>query len=159
MKKAIPSRRKNSLRLKDFDYATPRAYFITICSYEGKKVFSDKDLAKEIIKCLKENKEKTNLKIYIYCLMPDHLHILLNPGDSNVSISRFIQTFKSQAGFLYKKQNGTPLWQRGFYDHIVRENEDLIKIAQYILDNPVRKGLVEIAEQYSYSGVIDEIEV
>jgi len=76
-----------------------------------------------------------------------------------VSISRFIQTFKSKNGFWYEQQNKTSLWQRGFYDHIVRENEDLIKIAQYILDNPVRKGLAENAEQYPYSGAIDEIEM
>jgi len=72
MKKFILSRRKNSLRLKNFDYATPRAYSITICSYEGKKVFANKEVAKGVIECLKENKAKTNLKIYIYCLMPDH---------------------------------------------------------------------------------------
>ncbi|MFQ6002996.1 MAG: transposase [Candidatus Zixiibacteriota bacterium] len=157
MKKIILSRRKNSLRLKHFDYSTPRAYFVTICSHEGKKVFSNKELAKTIIECLKENKAKTNFKIYIYCLMPDHLHILLNPADSNMTVSRFIQTFKSQTGFWYKKQYGTPLWQRGFYDHIIRKNESLIKIAQYILDNPVRKRLVEKAEQYPYSGLLDEI--
>jgi putative transposase len=158
MKKAIPSRRKNSLRLKHFDYSTPRAYFITICSHEGKKVFSNKELARAIIKCLKENKAKRDFKIYVYCLMPDHLHILLNPCDSNVPVSRFTQAFKSQTGFWYKKQHGAPLWQRGFYDHIVRKNENLIRIAQYILNNPVRKGLVKEAEQYPYSGMIDEIE-
>lgn len=158
MKKVIFSRRKNSLRLKHFDYSTPRAYFITICSHEGKNVFSNKELAKAVIECLKANKAKNNFKIYIYCLMPNHLHILLNPGDSNMLVSRFIQTFKSQTGFWYKKYHGNPLWQRGFYDHIVRKNESLIKIAQYILDNPVRKGLVEKAELYPYSGAMDEIE-
>ena len=107
---------------------------------------------------MKANKAKNNFKIYIYCLMPNHLHILLNPGDSNMLVSRFIQTFKSQTGFWYKKYHGNPLWQRGFYDHIVRKNESLIKIAQYILDNPVRKGLVEKAELYPYSGAMDEIE-
>jgi putative transposase len=152
-------RRKNSLRLKHFDYSTPRAYFITICLHEGKYVFSDKKIAEAVIKCLKENKAKANFKIYIYCLMPDHLHILLNPGDSNMSVPRFIQTFKSQTGFWYKKQHGTSLWQRGFYDHIVRKNESLIKIAQYILDNPVRKKLVERIEHYPFSEMIDEIEM
>jgi putative transposase len=159
MKRILSSRRKNSLRLEHFDYSTPRAYFITICSHEGKEAFSNKDVAKAVIESLKKNKIKSHFKIYIYCLMPDHLHILLNPGNSNLSVSRFIQTFKSQTGFWYEKQYGSSLWQRGFYDHIVRQNENLIKIAQYILDNPVRKELVEEPEQYPYSGAMDEIEM
>ena len=135
--------RKNSLRLRDYDYSTPRAYFITICVKHGKAIFSNKKLAERSIGYLKENKEKHNYKIYAYCLMPDHLHLLLNPSCSDIPVSKFLQTFKSQTGFWYKNEHGTPLWQRGFYDHIVRRNEDLIKIAQYILDNPIRKGLTE----------------
>ena len=91
--------------------------------------------------------------------MPDHLHMLLNPAESNLTVSKFIQMFKSQTGFYHRKEHGGLLWQRGFYDHIVRKNEDLVKIAEYILSNPVRKDLVEKTEDYPYSGMWDEVEV
>ena len=109
------------------------------------------------IEFLRKSKEKNNYRIYAYCLMPDHLHILMNPESANRTVSGLVQTFKSQTSFWYKREYGEPLWQRGFYDHIVRENEDLVRIAQYILDNPIRKGLVERTEDYPYSGRWDDM--
>ena len=150
--------RKNSLRLSHFDYSTARAYFITICVKDGRALFSDRELAERTIAYLKESKDKHDYRIYAYCLMPDHLHVLLNPAESNIPVSRFLQTFKSQTGFWHKKEHGMPLWQRGFYDHVVRKNEDLIKIVQYVLENPVRRGLAGTAKEYPYSGRWDDIE-
>ena len=158
MSKTEKPKRRNSLRLKHFDYSTPRAYFIIICVKNGEAVFSDKKLAEKIIEYLRKNKDKNNYKVYTYCLMPDHLHLLLNPADSNIPVSKFLQTLKSQTGFRYKKEHGIPLWQRGFYNHVVRKNEDLVKIAQYVLNNPIRKGLTQKAEEYPFSGMWDEIE-
>ncbi len=152
-------KRKNSLRLKHFDYSTPRAYFITICTQNVQTYFLDKTLAKNIIDLLRKSKEKFNYKIYAYCLMPDHLHILLNPTGSGKTVSGIIQAFKSQTSFNFKREYGFPLWQRGFYDHIVRDNEGLLKTAQYILENPRRKKLVDQVEDYPFSGLWDEIEM
>jgi putative transposase len=150
--------RRNSLRLREFDYSAPRAYFVTICAKEGPAVLSDRKVATSVIDSLKEEKLKRGYKIYAWCLMPDHLHILLNPADSGVAISQFVQAFKSRTGFWYEKQYGKLLWQRSFYDHIVRMSEDAIKIADYILNNPVRKGMAEKPEDYPYLGTWDEIE-
>ncbi|MFH1336121.1 MAG: transposase [Candidatus Zixiibacteriota bacterium] len=152
-------KRKNSLRLKNFDYSTPQAYFITICAENVQDFFLNKKLAENIIDVLRKNKKRFKYKIYAYCLMPDHLHILLNPGGSNKTVSGIIQAFKSQTSHNFKGEYGLPLWQRGFYDHIVRDNEDLLKIAQYILENPRRKKLVDQVEDYPFSGLWDEIEV
>jgi len=152
-------KRKNSLRLKHFDYSTPRAYFITICAENASSYFLDKKIAENIVSLLRKNKEKFNYKIYAYCLMPVHLHILLNPSGTNKAVSNIIQAFKSQTSYNFKREHGLLLWQRGFYDHIVRDSEDLLKITRYILDNPVRKNLVEQAEDYSFSGLWDEIEM
>jgi putative transposase len=152
-----PSRR-DSLRLREFDYSAPRAYFVTICAKQGRALLSDEKVAISVIDSLREQKLNRGYKVYAWCLMPDHLHLLLNPADSGVVISEFVQAFKSQTGFRYKRQYGQPLWQRSFYDHIVRMSEDAIKIADYILNNPVRKGLAQRPEDYPYLGTWDEIE-
>ena len=152
------SRRKDTLRLRHFDYATPRAYFLTVCGEDGRPVFAERGTAEKTLEILKKTRERNSCKIYAHCLMPDHLHLLLNPADSGTTVSRFMQTFKSQTAFWYKREHGRGLWQRGFYDHVVRKSEDLAKIAQYILSNPVRRDLTEDAEDYPYSGTWDDVE-
>jgi REP element-mobilizing transposase RayT len=125
---------------------------------DGRTVFSDKKVAERTLEFLRKIRERNSYKIYAHCLMPDHLHLLLNPADSGTPVSRFLQTFKSQTAFRYKREHGRSLWQRGFYDHVVRKGEDLVKIAQYILNNPVRKHLTERVDDYPYSGMWDDIE-
>jgi len=151
-------KRRNTLRLRHLDYASSRAYFITVCAADGRCAFSDTRTAEKALEVLKKARERNSYKIYAYCLMPDHLHLLVNPGDSGVAVSRFLQTFKSQTGYWYKREHEGNLWQRGFYDHVVRKSEDLAKIAQYILNNPVRKNLTENADDYPFSGMWDMIE-
>jgi putative transposase len=115
--------------------------------------------ALEAIQCLKQLREKYRLKVFAYCVMPEHIHLLLAPGNNKVSISRIIQGFKSMTTRLYNL-NGRheKLWQRYFYDHIVRREEDLNHVALYILENPVRKGLARRWEEWPYCGIVDPIE-
>ena len=50
-----------------------------------------------------------------------------------------------------------PLWQENYYDHVLRSHESGMRIAQYILENPLRKGLVDTVEDYAYSGMPDQL--
>jgi REP element-mobilizing transposase RayT len=89
--------------------------------------------------------------------MPDHLHLLVQAKEGCQSLERFIGAFKNITTRLYWQQGGKgKLWQRGFYDHIVRRDEDLATISGYIMDNPVRAGSVEEPEQYPWLGQWDE---
>jgi putative transposase len=85
------------------------------------------------------------------CLMPDHLHWLLRDA---ASMSEAVQRFKTWTARLVR-QAGVPgrVWQRSFHDHLVRSEEDLLVVARYIADNPVRAGLVERAEDYPFQVV------
>ena len=152
--------KNRSLRLEEFDYSSPFVYFLTLCTFKGQGAFSDSELAEQTVDCLKSCRNKTGHKLHVYCLMPDHLHVLTSPADSGTSVSDFVKSFKSLTTRIYwKLSDETRLWQRGFYDHIVRKEEDLVEIANYILNNPVRKGLVEIDQTYPYSGKIDDLPV
>jgi len=62
--------------------------------------------------------------------------------------------FKQKAGFHLRKRCGLFKWQKDFYDHIIRQNENLITQIRYILDNPVRKGLVDNWNDYPLKGSI-----
>ena len=86
-----------------------------------------------------------------YCFMPDHLHLLLS-GDKTSSLKDFMRAFKQKSSFHFKKTSGKALWQRSYYDHILRKEEDIREIALYIFRNPIRKGLVSRIRDYPFLG-------
>jgi len=144
--------RKNSLRLPEFDYASSYAYSLTICTAERHEIFRNDQTAKEVLAVLRKCVNEFRYNLRAYCLMPDHLHLLISPNDSGVSASEFVRHFKSRTAFRFKTATNGKLWQRGFYDHVVRKSEDLQTVADYIFHNPVRKGLVKTPGAYPYSG-------
>ncbi len=88
--------------------------------------------------------------------MPDHLHIVISPSNSGVSLSKFLNIFKGRTTTAFRNKYGVKgLWQRSAYDHIIRAEEDLKAIIEYILNNPVRKGIVERAEDYPFSKLFE----
>lgn len=88
--------------------------------------------------------------------MPDHIHLLLSPGDSGLSLSKIIQMFKSITTRRCRARGAKNLlWQTYFYDHVVRKEEDLNNVAKYILENPVRKGVAGDWQDYPFCGLVD----
>ena len=83
--------------------------------------------------------------------MPDHLHLLL-VGEKKGDLIKTIKTFKQISSNGFKKVHGKRLWQRGYYDHILRKEEKLDIVADYIWSNPVRKGLADTIADYPFSG-------
>ncbi|HXF49305.1 MAG TPA: transposase [Verrucomicrobiae bacterium] len=134
------------------NYAAPHAYSLTLCTHERREVFKSAQTAETVLSILRECADEFRYDLLAYCLMPDHLHLLISPQDSGVTVSEFVRHLKSRSAFRFKSATHEKLWQRGFYDHAVRKSEDLQKVADYIFHNPVRKGLVETAEAYPYAG-------
>ena len=86
-----------------------------------------------------------------YVVMPDHIHWLLQLQGAEASLSKSVAHIKNvSAGFAYTQCGIKGLWQKGFYDHAVRRDEDLIQIARYIVANPIRAGLVRSVRDYSH---------
>jgi len=83
--------------------------------------------------------------------MPDHLHLLVS-GQDESSLPAFVRHFKQLSGHRYKREHGAQLWQISYYDHVLRRDEDLLAIARYIWDNPVRAGLAQDRSEYPFSG-------
>jgi len=157
-RKYSPKPIRKSLRLKGFDYSSPsQAYFLTICAREGISPFLDKDLAEHIVKTLLFYSNRKRIRLYGYCVMPDHLHLVLSPAHG-LSVSQVVSNLKTYTTRL-AKENGLSgkLWQKSFYDHIIRKDESFLKICEYVLANPVRKGLVVKPEEWPYSGMPDPL--
>ena len=143
---------KKRVRLKNFDYKGCYSYSITICTHEKKPVFKDSNLVRWLIDALAEKSDSYNFKIWAYCFMPDHLHLLMEGRNDDSDTKGFISSYKQHTGFYYKKKNDQLLWQINYYDHVLRKEEDITSVAQYIFGNPVRKGLVEDYRQYEFLG-------
>jgi putative transposase len=135
-----------------------RVYFMTICAHLQQIPFIRDDLNRLILDTLREEQERQNCAIFTYCLMPDHLHFLVSPCQDGISVLTFTDQYKGKAtnrswtlGWRGK------LWQPRYYDHIVRAEEDLRAIAEYIFYNPVRKNLVAHAEDWPWSGQMNPL--
>jgi len=141
-------------RIKYFSYKGSFSYFLTICTDSKKEIFISKEIFELVFNHLKDISNQFGFQIYAYCFMPDHLHLLVFADNEKASLKEFLKMFKQKSGYYYKQKYGHKLWQPSFYDHVLRKEESLNTITEYILLNPVRKGLVENYKDYPYSGLL-----
>ena len=86
--------------------------------------------------------------------MPDHLHIILTGAEPRADLWKTIISFKQKTGYWLSRNMPTARWQKDFYDHIIRAEKTIATQVRYVLDNPVRKGLVASWQEYPYKGAI-----
>jgi len=104
-----------------------------------------------VIKILSDYARKYNVIIHAYCIMPDHLHILIEPT-TNYPITRYIDIIKGRITHeLHNNGLDGRIWQSGYYDHVLRKHENLKHLIKYILENPMRKGIVSNFVEYRWS--------
>ena len=101
-----------------------------------------------------------------YVIMPDHVHFFCRPELGARKLSEFIGAWKSWTSRRINALGGpraataataSALWQREFFDHVLRSDESYSEKWNYILDNPVRAGLVSTAEEWKYAGEIETL--
>ena len=140
-----PSRK--SPRLRGFDYSTAYMYHIVIVTDRRRKVFGKiidgqmllnraGRIAEAAITGISEHYPRVGVEEYM--IMPDHIHLLLGidgaPDDPvNPDLRKIISAFKS----LVSRQCGQPIWQRSFYDHIIRNEKDYMETICYIQGNTI----------------------
>ena len=149
-----PQRKQN--RLPDYDYSTPGAYFITICTANRAKIFWNtvgaaisrpNRLPLSAVGQIVEQGIKQiplhypNISIDKYCIMPDHVHLILHiclPEDGRLIAAPTVSTVVGQMKRWISKQIGHPIWQKSFYDHGIRNQRDYDEIWTYIENNPLK---------------------
>ncbi len=153
--------KRKPTRLKNFDYSTVGAYFITICTEHRREILSrivgvdvlGDPVSVELLphgtvadKYINPfNEYYDNIHVDEYVIMPNHIHLLLSVSESGsprtstptrqtATVSHFVSTFKR----FCNKEYGKNIWQRGFYDHVIRCQEEYTEIQKYISENPTR---------------------
>lgn len=148
----LQKRKQN--RLTDFDYSSPNAYFITACtknrknlfwSYVGAVIGRPEDVilsaeGKIVQKSIEDiSAHYPSVSVEKYVVMPNHIHLLLqihSDESGRPMTAPTIQMIVNQMKGAVTRQVGAPVWQKGFYDHVVRGREDFLEIWQYIEGNP-----------------------
>ena len=142
-------RQPNSHLLRRGRYSEPgRAYLITVVVHERHPLFSDFYLGRLLVAALKQAHDSGEVKSLAWVVMPDHFHWLLEITDRE--LAQVMGRIKSRSTLSINRARGTtgPFWQRGYHDRAVRAEEDLRKIARYVIANPLRAGLVEKVGDY-----------
>lgn len=147
--------RKN-IRLRNYDYSQNGAYFVTICTQNRECLFKNvgaDSISAQIVHytLAKTIKGHPGVSCPKYVIMPDHFHaiIVLERADmeSAPTLSRVIQAFKRYSTIEYTKavkQGILPpytkrIWQRGYYEHVIRNDTDYLECWKYIDENPLQK--------------------
>lgn len=126
-------------------YSEPsRLYLVTAVTRGRRPVFADLQSARALINILRTEDLRNQVQTWAYVVMPDHFHWLLQLHDE--ALSQVVGRVKS----LSSRKLGRSLWQDGFHDRAVREEDDLKAMARYVIANPLRAGLVESIGEYSH---------
>ncbi len=129
-----------------------RAYFVTtVLNARDKCYFYDFTCGRLVSRNFKRLHDEQAVNSIAWVVMPDHVHWLFQL-QATASLSAVVKTFKARTAQdvnAYLDMHGA-LWQKCFYDHALREEEDLKDIARYIVANPLRAGLVEKIGDYSH---------
>ncbi len=148
---SYPQRKK--IRLDSAIYSEQAAICsITIALLNRTPLFTDHAFTHDSISLLRLEAETTGVAVHAYCFMPDHLHLLLSPSPQ-VSLIDFLRALKGRStrmAWQYGYQG--KIWQRSFYDHFLRKGEDVHRVVEYILNNPVRQEMVNDWQEYPFSG-------
>ena len=84
--------------------------------------------------------------------MPDHLRLLLEGTSPTADFREAMRQWKQKTAHAWKARTGQPLWQADYYERVLRENDDTRAVVGYLLQNPVRAGLVLTAEEWPWTG-------
>ena len=161
--------KRKQIRLTHYDYSHPGAYFITICTAGREKLFWEADekncepggtavgaacgrppLSEIGVKLDREIQNLSTVYEFVcvdkYVIMPDHIHMIITISQREAgrpqaapTISRIINQFKGAV----TKAVGRPIWQKGYYDHVIRNEQDYLDIWDYIDTNPAQEREVK----------------
>ena len=126
----------------------------TLCLKGDVKEFIKPEIVSIFTNILASVVKKAGGIVPIYCFMPDHQHLIITGIRNDSDIWKAIVRYKQRTGFWMSTNNPGIKWQKDFYDHVIKTNKDIAVQARYILDNPVRRGLAQSWQDYSFKGSI-----
>ena len=151
--------KRKPIRITDYDYSMPGAYFITVCTANREKILWN-GVGADIIRpenvllspigkiveqgILQMSSHYENVVVDKYCIMSDHIHLILRIESDiggRIISAPTVSTIVGSMKRWISRQAGRPLWQKSFYDHGIRNQQDYDEIWEYIENNPLKYQL------------------
>ena len=130
-------------------------YALTTTTYQRRTIFVRTANAELLVQTLFHYRDQGRYLLHGFVVMPEHLHVLLTPS-STQTIERCAQCIKGGFSHEVKKQFAGEVWQTGFHEHRVRDEEDFRRQLGYIAANPAKRGLIEWA--FVHTWYLDQID-
>jgi REP-associated tyrosine transposase len=129
-----------------------RCYSITFVCERRRRSLTPLRSARVVVRCLRAQDLKCITRTVAFVVMPDHVHWVMRM-ETDRPLAMVVNWVKQATAFGInglEDRRGRRVWQRGFYDHQIRDDVDLYFQSAYVLENPMRAGLVESVEQYPH---------
>ena len=123
-----------------------------MCTWRRRRWLTTAPWAETVSVALLHAAEHQGYDIDAYCLMPDHLHVLVSAEGPSSGAAAFVHRFKQATGFSLARHLGHPVWQRSFFDRSLRSDEAVLPVIAYLLANPIRAGLVRRVSDWPWWG-------
>ncbi len=146
-------------------------FFITTCTYQRKPILANLSNAAILIEEWRCAGSRHGWLIGRYVIMPDHVHFFCSSDPhsdrpNKNDLSKFIQQWKQWTSKRIIRKVSTeqpkydaPIWQAEYFDHLLRSEESYDQKWEYVRDNPVRKNLVQFADEWPWQGVIFDLRI
>lgn len=130
---------------------TGQVYLITAVTERRARLFTDPMLARLLVSEMRHLDVERYVESLAWVVMPDHVHWLIELN--SMPLPAVIQRLESRSAIAINRitgETGTKIWQRGFHDRALRQEEDVIATARYVVANPLRAGLVDRIGDYPW---------
>lgn len=139
-------------RLTGITYRGTGAYFLTVCTFHREQRFVCPVVVDLTLSHFLRSASLSGVAVSAYCFMPDHLHVLAIGTEDSADVTGFMRRAKQVTSHAHVQLHGRPLWQPGFFDRVLREDEDPLIVTAYMVANPLRAGLTTEADAYPFWG-------
>jgi REP element-mobilizing transposase RayT len=130
-------------------------YLVSFNTHQRKPLLANSETHETFRRFCERAHTDFNVAVGRYVLMPDHVHIFVWLPQSEVTLSRWVQSLRNVLGkTLLTLGHSKPHWQRGFFDHLLRSSESYLQKWDYVSNNPVRAGLSARPEDWPFGGEI-----
>lgn len=152
-------------------YILGGTFFFTLVTYQRKKIFTSNQSIELLDLAISRVRTYHPFSIDAFCILPDHIHFIWTMNESDFDYSMRIGQLKRYFSRMYSdhfevnsnlcdsqiKRGETAIWQRRFWEHTIRDNDDLSRHIEYIHFNPVKHGLVESAKDWPHSSFLQYV--
>jgi putative transposase len=139
-----------NIQIKEKHHRLNKSFYIgrvivcfTLCINQKKEVFKDKKIVSVFKNILYDTASTYGFNLPVFLFMPDHLHLILYGKNEDSDCLKMVNMFKQKTGYWLLQNKIVFRWQKDYYDHIIKHENDLHNQMFYVLNNPVRAGIVD----------------